>query len=67
METKGIEHPQLATTKTTILGTPCAKSGARSAPECRPEAGFCELIEVWPHLPADVREEILRLAGLSRE
>jgi len=67
VETKGIEHLPSAAPKTPISKTSCAESGARNAPGCPREAGLSDVIEAWPNLPAGVREEILRVAGLDRE
>jgi hypothetical protein len=67
METKGIERTPLALSKPAISETSCAKSGALGAPECPRDPGLAELTAAWPGLPAGVRAEILRLAGLPVE
>lgn len=67
MRLKGSELSPLALSKTAISPNVRTKSGTlqHDSPDFDPE--LSELTKAWPSLPAEVRAEILRLAGLSAE
>lgn len=66
VETKGIEHPPLALSKTPISGTSSAKSGARDArngAQTDPDLAF--VVRHWHDLKPDIRRTILHTVRSS--
>ena len=57
----GIEHPQLEQSKTTILTSGGAKSGAHNAPKPLKDADLQLIIDVWPNLPDAIKAAIKAL------
>jgi len=67
---RGREPAALTRSRTPISENPRqsgTESGTLKDDSALLDPDLARLIEEWPELPAGVREEILRLAGLPRE
>jgi hypothetical protein len=61
MGDEGIEHPPLALSKTPILETPSAKSGAPNAENTPLDPDLALIQNRWPGLPEHIRQAVLAL------
>jgi hypothetical protein len=61
MGDEGIEHPPLALSKTAILQTASAKSGAPNAENTPPDPDLALIQDRWPELPEHIKAAVLAL------
>jgi hypothetical protein len=61
MGDEGIEHPPLALSKTPILETPSAKSGAPNAESIPLDRDLALIQDRWPKLPEHIKQAVLAL------